>query len=162
MIIRLIRRGTNYTHTATAHPCCQHVGSGSAVEPGKAMGVGGMGIPSSNVQDLQGYCTSSCFGIHQSAGMACGPFEARDLPLHLGIFWVSREILGTYTNTIFVYIIYKISTKIDSWTDSLKVHILPDQPFIQKHEVCFFVWLKYIPALGKDHEDFLRKLGQLP
>lgn len=134
MIIRLIHTGSNYTDTtaATAHSCCWHVGSGSAMEPGKVMDVGSMGIPSSNASSGPAeilHCKySKYFGIHQSAGMACGPFEDRDFPLHLGVFCISRDILATYTNTVFVYI-PNISK---DWLLNWPPHILPEQSFIQK------------------------------
>lgn len=126
-IIGLIHTGSNYTDTtaATAQPCCQHVGSGSAVEPGKAMVWEWESPPLMLPQDLHRYCTSKYLGIHQSAGMACGPFE----DLGLGIFCISREILAIYTNTIFVY----IQNTSKDWLLNWPPHILPDQSFIQKH-----------------------------
>lgn len=163
-IIRLIHTGSNYGHTtaATARPCCQHVGSGSAMEPGNPMGVGSMGIPSSNASSgtaeilhfqvlwntpiswdgmwsIWKYRLSSTFGNF----------------LHLKRYWQYIQVLYLYT--------YKISAKIDSWTDPSKSISFQTSPLSRSiHQVCSFVWLNYIPALGKDHEDFLGKLGQLP
>jgi len=56
-------------------------------------------------------------------------YEDADFPLYLGIFHVSREILATYTNIIFLYI--KCHPKLTLKLTTPKVHILPHQFFIQ-------------------------------
>lgn len=127
-IIRLIHTGSNYAHTtaATAHPCCQHIGSGSVMELGNAMGVGSMGIPSSKASS--GPAETLHFQVFWNTPISW------DGMWHILYIWelsASQDrYTNIYTNTVSVY---KIPAKIDSWTDPLKVHILPDQSFIQKH-----------------------------
>lgn len=164
-IITLIHAGSNYSHStaATAHPCCRHVDSGSTMEPGKAMGVGKVGIPSSNAS--LGPAEILHFQVFGNT-----PIQLRWHAAHLKIqtflyiweFSVSREILATYTNTLFVYIQNISKDWLLNWPPSKFISFQTSPLSRSIHQVYSFMLLKYIPALGKDHEDFLRKLGQLP
>lgn len=61
----------------------------------------------------------------KSPEMKCDPYEDTDFPLYLGIFNVSREILATYANILFVYT--KCKQRLTLKLTTFKVHILPDQ-----------------------------------
>lgn len=157
-IIRLIHTGSNYAHTtaATAHPCCQHIGSGSVMELGNAMGVGSMGIPSSKASS--------------------GPAET----LHFQVFWntpiswdgmwhilsfenflhLKRDI-QIYIRILYLYIKYQQRLTLEL-TPSKFISFQTNLLSRSIHQICSFVWLNYIPILGKDHAHFLEKLGQLP
>lgn len=84
------------------------------------------------LQDLQRYCTSRFLGIHLFSWDGMWPIWRYRLSSTFGNFpCLKRDIGNKYKSYICIYTKYQQRLTLELTT--FKVHILPDQSFIQKH-----------------------------